>query len=74
MSSWRSSGLVLTRIFILQTDNEAQRKMKNIWYALNQIPKNKAHLHDIINTSNLSFKRFQKSFLTSQKQLKEKGK
>ena len=48
--------------------------MKNIRYSLNRILKNKGHLYDIINTSNMSFKHSQKAFFTSQKDLKERGK
>ena len=48
--------------------------MRNFRYALNRILKNKGHLYDIMNTSNLSFKRSQKAFTASQKELKELGK
>ena len=69
----------------LESDNESEaandedllysaNTMKNFRYALNRILKNKGHLYDIINTSNLSFKRSQKAFFASQKELKEKGK
>ena len=48
--------------------------MKNYRYALNRILKNKGHLYDIINPSSLSFRRSQKAFKASQKELKELGK
>ena len=48
--------------------------MRNFRYALNRILKNKGHLYDIISPSSLSFKRSQKAFNASQKELKELGK
>ena len=48
--------------------------MKNFRYALNRILKNKGHLYDIISPASLSFKRSQKAFIASQKELKELGK
>ena len=48
--------------------------MKNFRYALNRILKSKGHLFDIINPSSLSFRRSQKAFTASQKELKELGK
>ena len=48
--------------------------MRNFRYALNCILKNKGHLYDIISPSSLSFKRSQKAFNVSQKELKELGK
>ena len=44
--------------------------MKNFHYALTWILKNKGHLY-IISTASLSFKRSQKVFMASQKELKE---
>ena len=48
--------------------------MKNFWYALNRILKSKGHLYDIISPSSLSFRRNQKAFTASQKELKQCGK
>ena len=48
--------------------------MKNFRYTLNRILKNKGHLYDIVNPSSLSFRRSQKAFQASQKELKELGK
>ena len=39
--------------------------VKNFRYALNQILKNKGHLYDIINTSNMSFRKSQEAFEAS---------
>ena len=48
--------------------------MHNFRYVLNRILKSKGHLYDIISPSSLSFKRSQKAFTASQKELKERGK
>ena len=48
--------------------------MRNFQYALNRILKSKGHNYDIISPSSLSFKRSQKAFTASQKELKKLGK
>ena len=48
--------------------------MRNFRYSLNRILKSKGHLYDIISPQSLSFRRSQKAFAASQKELKALGK
>ena len=48
--------------------------MRNFRYSINRILKSKGHLYDIISPQTLSFRRSQKAFIASQKELKQLGK
>ena len=48
--------------------------LKNFWYALNRIIKEKGNLPDLIDKSSICFKKSQKAFSDAVKELKSQGK